>query len=169
MSGAEGEPARLWEREAVGAGATSGFVAGIAMGLVLHLGTDLLPVFGAFAGKLSVGRGWLVHLFLSVLYGVLFAVIVAFPAVDRLLDPDGVYDYAFAGVIYAAMAMGAGAAGTIAILPFVLELPWVQTTGSSVPGPAFGGLVPAVVFGVGHLVYGIILGALYAYLGGTVD
>lgn len=139
MSDAEAGSARRWQRGAVMAGAASGFGAGIAMGVVLHLGTDLLPVLGAFAGRTTVLRGWLVHIVLSVLYGVVFAVLIAFPAIERFLAPEGTYEYAFAGLIYAAMVMGAGAAGTIAVLPFVLELPWVSTTGSAVQGPALGG------------------------------
>lgn len=166
MADPEAERGRHGRSAVVGAGAASGLVAGIAMGLVLQLGTDLLPLFGAFAGGTSILRGWLVHLTMSVLYGVVFAAIVAVPAVERLLAPEGYYEYAFAGVVYAAMAMGAGVGGTIALLPFVLELPWVTARGGRVPGPALVGLVPAVVFGVGHLVYGVVLGAVYAFLRG---
>lgn len=155
------------ERRAIGAGGLSGFLAGIGMGFVLQLGTDLLPVLGAYAGNASIVRGWAVHLLISIVYGVVFALLVAHPLIASLLAPDGSYDYAFAGIVYAAMVMGAGALGTIAILPFVQELPWATAMGSELPGPALGGLVPAAVFGVAHVVYGGILGFCFAFFGST--
>lgn len=173
MSDAPTDDDRLWriETRAMGAGAASGFVAGIAMGVIIHLGTDLLPVLGALAGAPSALRGWVIHLVVSVLYGVLFAIIVAYPLVQRLLESVDIADYAFGGIVYAAMIMGAGAAGTIAILPFLLELPWVATAdqSSNVPGPELVGLLPAVMFGIAHVVYGAILGTVYAMIGETPD
>lgn len=169
MGSAETEDEQLWQIEAraVGAGAASGFLAGIGMGIVLHVGTELLPVLGAVAGEATAVRGWVVHLVVSVLYGMGFAIIVALPVVARFFEPAGVYDYAFGGIVYAAMVMAAGAAGTIAILPFIMELPWFGAEGQSpiVPGPELLGLVPAAMFGVGHIVYGAILGAAYASIG----
>lgn len=158
---------RRIERRAIGAGGASGFLAGVCMGVVLHLGTDLLPVLGAYAGDASIVRGWVVHLLLSVVYGVVFALLVAHPLIASLLAPNGPYDYAFAGIVYAAMVLGAGALGTIAILPFVQELPWATAMGSEIPGPAVGGLVPATVFGIAHVVYGGILGFCFAFFGPT--
>lgn len=168
MGSTETEDEQLWEIEAraVGAGAASGLVAGVGMGIVLQFGTDLLPVLGALAGETSVVRGWAVHLFLSMVYGAFFAVIVAYPLVDEFMDLSGTYDYAFGGLVYAAMILAAGFAGTIALLPFLLELPWVTASGQStiVPGPSPVGLIPATMFGLGHLVYGVILGAVYAVI-----
>lgn len=155
------------ERRAVGAGGASGFIAGVVMGFVLHLGTDLLPVLGAFAGNASIVRGWVVHLLISIVYGIGFALLVAHPLLASLLAPEGPYDYAFAGIVYAAMVMGAGALGTIAVLPFVQELPWATAMGSEIPGPAVGGLVPAAVFGIAHVVYGGLLGFCFALFGPT--
>lgn len=169
MGTAETEDEPVWriEARAMGAGAASGLVAGIGMGIFMQLGTDLLPVLGALVGEESALRGWVVHLLISVLYGVLFAIIVAYPLVRDLLGGVDVYDYMFGGVVYAAMVMGAGVAGTIAILPFLLELPWIsiETQSTNIPGPELFGLVPAAMFGIGHVVYGAILGAGYAFLG----
>lgn len=169
MGSTETEDDQLWEVEvrAVGAGAVSGFVGGIGMGIVLHVGTDLLPVLGAFAGATSALRGWIAHLVLSMLYGVLFALVVSYPLVQRFLDSVGVYDYLFGGVIYAAMI----AAVTIALLPFVLELPWITASAQApnVPGPDLFALGSAAMFGLGHLVYGAILGVVYAAIGETPD
>lgn len=165
----ERKPLREIEARAVGVGAVGGFVAGIGMGLIVQFGTDLLPVLGALAGELSVLRGWLVHLLISVLYGVFFAVVVAYPPVQDFIASFGVSDYVLAGITYAVMM----AAVSIAVLPFVFELPWVAAASRHpsprVPGPALGGLIPAAVFGVGHIVYGAILGAVYALLGERAD
>jgi len=162
------------EARAVGAGAASGFVAGIAMGLVFQFGTELMPVLGAFAGRTSVLRGWIVNLVLSVLYGVVFAVLLAYPPIHSFMQSFDLTDHALAGLVYATMI----AAFTMGVLPFVFELPWAtpaaQAPFPSIPGAAAdggaaagGGLVPAAVFGVGHLVYGLLLGFLYAVIGET--
>jgi len=167
MGNSEIRDGQLWhiETRAVGAGAISGFVAGIGMGLLLQFGTELLPVFGAFAGRTSLLRGWVVHLVISVLYGVFFAFVVAYPAVQSFMGDFGDFDYVLAAIVYATMI----AAGTIALLPFVFELPWVtnalQAQYEEVPGPLLGGLAPAAVFSLGHLVYGFILGAVYTVIG----
>lgn len=169
MGSAETEDDQLWEIEAraVGAGAASGFVGGIGMGIILHLGTDLMPVLGAFAGETTAPRGWIVHLVMSMSYGAVFALIVSYPLIQRFLGSVGVPDYLFGGVIYAAMI----AAVTIALLPFVLELPWITASAQSpvVPGPELFGLLSAAMFGLGHLVYGAILGTVYAAIGETPD
>lgn len=159
----------LWQVEAraVGAGAASGIVAGVGMGIVLQLGTELMPVFGAFAGETSALRGWLVHLVVSLLYGVLFAMIVAYPPIRSFVTELDGPEYLLMGITYAVMI----AAVTIALLPFVFELPWVQASfqasARNVPGPDLGGLLPALVFGVAHVVYGGILGFVYAWIGST--
>lgn len=156
----------LWglEARAVGAGLISGFLAGIPMGLTLQFGTDLLPVLGTIAGGTSAALGWVVHLIISALYGALFAVIVAYPAIHSFVGEFDFRDYALIGITYAVMI----AAVSISILPFIFELPWVagavQDQLSLVPGPSFGGLVPAAVFAAGHVVYGAVLGGGYAVL-----
>ena len=166
MGGTETADESLWriESRAVGAGAASGAVAGVAMGIVLQFGTELLPEFGAFVGEVSVLRGWLVHLIVSVLYGVAFAVVVAYPPVRSFMTSFTVSEYTLAGLTYATMI----AAVTITLLPFVFELPWAtastQQPASATPA-GLDDLVPAVVFGVAHLVYGTILGFVYALVG----
>lgn len=171
MGSVETEDDRLWKLEAraVGAGAAAGFVAGIGMGVVLQFGTGILPVLGGLVGRVSLLRGWVVHMFISVVYGVLFAVFVAYPPVQSFLDTFEVVDYVLAGITYAVMI----AAVTIAALPFVFEVPTMTTAARppfpNIPGPMAGGLLPAALLGVGHIVYGAILGAIYAVIGETAD
>lgn len=166
MSDVQTEEDSLWriELRAVGVGAVSGFVGGIGMGLIFQFGTELLPVLGALAGRTSVLRGWIVHLFLSVLYGVFFVIVVAYPPIRSVMASFDVSEYAFAGVTYAAMV----AAVTIGVLPFVFEAPWVTAASEPpfprIPGPELGGLISAAMIGVGHIVYGAILGVGYALI-----
>jgi hypothetical protein len=171
MSGVETENERLLrlEARAVGAGLAGGIVAGVGMGLVLQFGTELLPVLGAFLGETSVLRGWLVHLAIGALYGILFAVVLAYPAIQDFTEFFETPEYVFAGITYTVMM----AAVTIGILPFVFELPWTGTASDgaspNIPGPAVAGLLPATMFAIAHVVYGAILGAVYAAVGGTPD
>lgn len=160
----ETEEARLWQIEtrAVGAGIASGFVAGVPMGLLLQFGTDLLPVLGTFLGAPSAVLGWLVHLFVAVAYGVVFATFLSHPAVQTFIPEFGPTEYVLSGIVYATFVV----AISIGILPLAFQLPWVETAGgvqaAGVPGPGFAGLVPSGVFALGHLVYGAVLGAIYA-------
>ena len=158
------------ETHAVGAGAIAGLVAGIGMGLFLQFGTDLMPVLGAFLGATTALRGWVVHLAVSALYGVVFAFVMGYPSLLRFfgsLDPS---EYALAGIMYGVVV---GAFTTISILPFVTQLPWVTTAEippfPDVPGPGIAGLLPSVMFSIAHIVYGAVLGYLYASIGVTPD
>lgn len=158
------EQGPLWEIEAraIGVGAVGGLVAGIAMGILFQFGTDLMPVIGALGGKPTVLRGWIVHLFVSATYGASFAVIVAYPPVRDFLGSFGPREYVLVAITYAVMV----AAVTISLLPFAYELPWATppgTTGVGIPGASLGGLVPAAVFGLAHVVYGAILGLAYVF------
>ncbi|SFR98611.1 hypothetical protein SAMN05216559_2065 [Halomicrobium zhouii] len=150
------------EARAVGAGLVSGFAAGLPMGFLLQFGTDLLPVLATIAGVSSVAVGWVVHLAIAAVYGALFAVIVAYPAVQGFIAEFGVREYTLLGITYGITI----AAVSISILPFIFELPWVANAAAEqlalVSGPSFGGLVPAGVFAAGHVVYGAVLGAGYA-------
>jgi len=164
------EQGPLWEVEvrAIGVGAVGGFVAGIAMGLILQFGTDLMPVIGALGGEPTALRGWLVHLMVSALYGASFAVIVAFPPIRDFLGTFGPLEYVMVAIVYAVTM----AAVTISLLPFVYELPWATPPGGPAeggPGPSIGGLVPAAMFALAHVVYGAVLGVAYAFMAGPPE
>ena len=171
MDGLQTEERSLREIEsrAIGVGAVGGVLAGMVMGLLFQVGTGLMPVLGALAGEASILRGWIVHLTVSTLYGVLFAFLVAYPPIRSFLGDFEVDDFAFAGVVYAVVM----AAATVSLLPFVFELPWVTDASTApfpgVPGPGLLGLIPAAIFGIAHLVYGAILGAVYGIMADTPD
>jgi hypothetical protein len=164
------EQGPLWKVEvrAIGVGTVGGFVAGIAMGLLFQFGTDLMPVIGALGGEPTALRGWLVHLVVSALYGAAFAVIVAYPPVRDFMATFGPLEYVMVAIVYAVMM----AAVTISLLPFVYELPWATPPGGTAeggPGPSIGGLVPAAIFGLAHVVYGAVLGVAYVFMAGAPE
>lgn len=153
------------ESEALVAGSAAGLVAAVPMGVTFQLGTDILPVLGSFLGAATALRGWIVHLLLGLLYGAAFAAIVAYPPIHSFTPTFGAREYVLVGVTYAVMV----AAVTIGVLPFVLRLPWAtpatEAQWTFVPGLAPGGLLPAGMFAIAHIVYGAVLGAAYDQLG----
>ncbi|MFC7204931.1 ATP-binding protein [Haloferax namakaokahaiae] len=60
----------------LGATTVAAIVAGVVMGVVFHLLTGSLAVIGGLYGVMNGGVGWVMHLFHSVVFGVLFAVAV---------------------------------------------------------------------------------------------
>lgn len=171
MSSAHSENEGLWrvEARAVGVGAAAGLLGGLAMGIIFQFGTGLMSVFGAFAGNATLLRGWLVHLLISAFYGAVFAAVVGYPHVQSFMRSFDATEYVFAGVTYAVMV----AAFSIALLPFAFDLPWVaasfDSTHPTVPGLVFDSIVSLVSFGIGHLVYGAILGFVYVRYGETPE
>jgi len=150
------------EARAMGAGVVGGFLAGIAMGLLLHLTTDMIAVLGSFAGEEGALRGWFVHMGISLGYGVVFAFVVAYPPIADFTASFGLLEWVLAAITYAVMV----GAVSLAVLPFVFELPW--QSGSGTPfvsgGPGITTILPGAAFAVAHLVFGAILGGVYAVL-----
>ncbi|ELZ18622.1 hypothetical protein C477_09956 [Haloterrigena salina JCM 13891] len=150
-----------------GGGFTGGLVGGIAMGLVLHLGAGQIELLGALiAGpETAVGVGWTVHMILSVLFGLTFAALASRRTVQDLVDSFS--DYLVVGLVFGAL-LGLFAGGFLFPLAMqqagvaALPLPFLP-----VPGVA-GELVSALLFAIGHLVYGLVLGAVFATVNGVV-
>lgn len=157
------------EARAVGVGALGGFLAGIAMGILFQVGTGVLPFLGAFLGETSLLLGWIVHLLISVVYGVVFTVLVAYPPIQSFMHEFRFRDYVLAGIVYATMV----AAATIAVLPFVFEVPWAAVPAgaqlSDLLESTLGGVFALVMFSVAHVVYGAIVGGVYAAFGEVVE
>jgi uncharacterized membrane protein YagU involved in acid resistance len=55
-------------------GAVAGLVAGIPLGIIMQ-SRDMIPMVGDLIGQASTGWGWLVHLFNSALFGVIFVML----------------------------------------------------------------------------------------------
>jgi hypothetical protein len=142
------------------AGAVGGLVAGVAMGVVVQIGTDLMPLFGHFAGGESAVRGWLVHLVTSVLFGLLFAVFLSIPLFHDL--SESLAGCVLLGIIHATILATVMIGIGLPVATIVLSAP--QGVADRVPGPGFADLFESTVFAAAHLVYGLILGAVYAVL-----
>lgn len=166
--GRDADETPLWriEERAIAAGVLGGLLAGVPMGLLYHLGTDIMPLLGTFLGASSALRGWVVHLVVSAFLGGGFAMVVGYPAIKDFIGSFGVLEYVLAGVTYTY----AFVAVTVGILPFVVQVPWATVVDPLMPtdaGVTATALLPAAVFAVAHLVYGAILGGVYAVAGAT--
>lgn len=141
------------------AGAASGLVAGIGMGIVFHAGANLMPFVGALYGWPTVVGGWVVHLVNSVVAGLLFAVIVSRPVLREQTTTTA--ESVAAGVVYAAAI---GLVSTGILLPISMNTLGVQSFPEPlVPLPGMLGTFLVIVsVGVAHLVYGLLLGGAYA-------
>lgn len=133
-----------------GHGALAGFVASLAMALVIGLwdATVLRDAIAALyqqEGNLVVGV--LTHVIHGTLFGVLFALILSDPGLYHLDEHTG--KSVLAGVVYG-LALALFGAGII--MPI-----WLNSLGSQdLPMPYITG--PLLVW---HLVYGTVLGLVY--------
>jgi hypothetical protein len=131
-------------------GAAAGVVAGIPLGIIMQVrdadpammpGVTVMDLVGDLVSDPSAGLGWLIHLFNSALFGAIFVLLFS-----RWLSTFG-------------PAMGLGLLYGIAW--WVVGALWIM--------PAWLGMND-MVFEVGdnqwwslvgHLIYGVLLGALY--------
>lgn len=123
----------------VTAGITGGLAGGIVFGVLMQL-MGMMPMVAMLVGSESVAVGWLVHLFNSALFGAVYAVLFRGWA-DRLGT----------GLV---TGLGYGVAwwilGALIIMPL-----WLGMAAFQFNTMAWQSLV-------GHLLYGLLLGAVYA-------
>lgn len=134
-------------------GVIGGLAGGVVMGVMLSM--MMTPVIAsaipALWGLESIGAGWVIHLINSVIFGVIFAVLVTRTGLRRYESSVGrstVLGLAYGAVIW------------IVAAGFVMPI-WLQAVGFPMvpPLPNFD---PMSL--VGHLVFGGILGAVYPYV-----
>jgi hypothetical protein len=121
------------------AGVVGGLVGGIGFGVLMQV-MGMIPMVAMLVGSDSVGIGWLVHLVISAGIGASFGLLFGAAATG------------------AARAIGLGAAygavwwvlGGLLIMPAWLGM------------PVFTFTIAAWMSLVGHLIYGVLLGAVYA-------
>lgn len=151
--------------EIVTGGFLAGLVGGIGMGIVLYLGPNVFEILGALVGSSTAVAGWFVHLTLSIAFGITFAVALSRRSLAQFVEEFE--DYVGAGIAFGTL-LGLLAGG------FILPLAVGQAGVATLPLPFLplpGGaaeLVGAAVFAVGHLVYGLLVGATLAALSGAV-
>jgi hypothetical protein len=143
------------------AGALGGLTAGVAMGVLLHGVLGLMPTIGALVGVETVLAGWAVHLFNSTLFGVLFVAVFDRAFFDDLRGDVG--DCLALGVVHSAL-LGVITGGLLLPAAIALE----GATMLPVPTLPLPGVTASLEFGaviaVAHLVYGLVLGRVFAAL-----
>ncbi|KAB1186992.1 MULTISPECIES: ATP-binding protein [Haloferax] len=131
----------------LGVTAIAGIVAGVLMGLVSQELTGSLAIIGALYGVMNGGVGWVLHIFHSVVFGILFAV-----AVTRR-NPLDVLNRPVAttalGVAYG-LFLWFFAGGFV--MPLWLRAVGIPATVPSLSMPIF----------VAHAVWGAVFGAIFA-------
>ncbi|GAB3677236.1 hypothetical protein [Halopiger thermotolerans] len=156
---------RLTGIEIVIGGLLSGLVGGVGMGLVLLLGPDVFELLGALLGSATVAAGWIVHLSVSMVFGIAFAVVVSRRSIEQFVTSFD--EYVVAGV---AFGTGVGLVAGGLILPAAVAQAGVATLPLPfLPLPGLAAeLLGAAVFAGGHLVYGLLVGATFATISGAV-
>lgn len=136
-----------------------GLAGGLAMGLILQFGMGVMAPIGAVVGLPSALGGWTVHLTVSAFFGLVFALFGNWPFVRDFVSSRA--GSIAAGVVYGA-SLEVLSGGVV--LPLVAAAFGVERLGFRlVPLPGTGeGVVLLVLAGVAHLVYGFVLGAVYA-------
>lgn len=137
---------RTWSSAIVG-----GLAGGLAFGVMLHL-LGMMPVIGALYGMESAAAGWVAHLFHSVVFGLVYAGVVGTPRFAEYGRRESTG--AVAGAVYGAIIWFVAAG-------FVMPI-WMSVLG--VAAPPVPNLDPMSL--VGHLVYGVILGVVFATMVG---
>lgn len=131
----------------------AGVVAGIVFGLLIQYGLGAMKAVGALVGVPGIVSGWTVHLAFSIGFGVLFGAIVELNPIER---------YAHRWTTGGALGIVYGGLLWVVNLAFVWPI-WLNAVGfppgKTLPVP-FLKAMPLV----GHLVYGVILGALYPFI-----
>lgn len=130
------------------AGAGGGLVAGILMGLLMHYVMGIMTVVGGLYTIDTVVAGWTFHLVHAVIFGLLFAAGMTSPVLGK---------YDFGPVVTTVLGVVWGVILWLFAAGVVMPV-WMGAVGmTSPPVPNW-----APMSGIGHLVYGAALGAVFA-------
>lgn len=133
------------------AGGVAGLVAGVVFGAMLQM--MMTPVIAvaipALYGLSGLAAGWVIHLVHSVVFGLVFAVIVSTTSLRRFAEKWSTG--AVLGLAYGVLVWIVAAAIVMPLWLGVVGFPEV---------PPLPNLNPQSL--VGHLVYGLLLGVGYA-------
>jgi hypothetical protein len=127
-------------------GIYGGLAAGLVFGIMMAM-VGMLPMIAQMASSSSPAVGFGIHVIISAIIGAIFAVIVG----DRLRT---VGSLASAGLVY---GLAWWFIGPLTLMPLMMGM----GVGVNWTGAAISAAMPSLV---GHLVYGGILGAVYAWL-----
>jgi len=137
-------------------GALAGFLATVAMSLAI-LATDLevlrVAVAGLYGSEGSLLVGWVAHLIHGALFGMLFAAVLADATLEDLLSKTS-----------ATAAVGGAYGLVLALVGAAIIMPiWLAVVGFAEPPSLPHVTGPLLAW---HLVYGVVLGAVFAQLSG---
>jgi hypothetical protein len=138
------------DREPDGASAARPAAAGIAGGVVFGIMMGMmgmLTLIGQMVGFPNPLAGFAVHLMISAVIGGIFAAVVG----DRLTGTPAGLGY---GAAYGAVWWFIG---PLTLMPLLMGM----GLGANWNGTAVVGMLPSLM---GHVIYGLILGAVYAWL-----
>jgi hypothetical protein len=130
-------------------GILGGLAGGIPFGLMMGM-MGMLPMIGAMVGMPSAVPGFLVHLMMSAGIGAGFGLFVA-----PLLSGRS-----------STFAAGLGYGALWWVLGPLTFMPWIMGMGfaANLNAAGMSGALPSLV---GHLVFGVVLGATYVKLGSS--
>jgi hypothetical protein len=128
----------------------AGLGAGIVMGLMIQFVMGIMPVIGALYGAEGLVTGWVAHLVHSVVFALVFAAAVSRPPLSKYAESP--VSAAGLGLVYGVLLWVVAAA---IVMPI-----WMGAVG--LPSPGVPNLNPQSL--VGHVVFGVLLGGLYAVL-----
>ena len=137
-----------WQAGIVG-GVVGGVVFGVMMTMEMRMVMEM-AIPGMYGLSPGLELGWVIHLFHSAVFGVVFAAAVRYAGgTDRL---DSNLTVAVAGLAYGLIVWVLAAS--------ILMPAWVNVTmGMGAPVPDF-----VMASAMGHAVYGVLLGIVYAVL-----
>ena len=139
-------------------GALAGILAGIVFGIMMQMMTaptpegmrmPMMAMVAMVVGSTSIAVGWVYHLFNSAVIGGLFGLLLG----GRVSSVGGGLGWGAAwGLVWWVL-------GGLILMPLMLDMPaFAPLQMAPMRMVAVGSLI-------GHLVYGLILGAAYAKLG----
>lgn len=139
-----------WTGETVTKAAIAGVVAGLVFGLLIQFRLERMQAIGAMytLGSPSLSIGWIAHLVHSALFGAIFAILVGYGLAEYARKPTTAVPLA------AAYGVALWALNIVFLWPA-----WLNGVGlgNAPPLPNV-----AVMPLVGHVVWGALLGLVYA-------
>jgi hypothetical protein len=135
---------RAWTSATVG-----GIAGGVVFGVLMQT-TGALPGVASLYGLEGLTWAWVAHLFHSIVFGLVFGGIVTGTNLRRYADS-----------VTASTGLGAGYGVALWFVAAAVAMPlWMGAIGMD--APAIPNLDPMSL--VGHVVYGVVLGAVFAAL-----
>lgn len=144
-------------------GGVSGLIAGFFAGGFMHFGRNLIKLLCALAPHVGphpvVAIGWIVHIYISVLFGLLFTAIISSRPVHKLLNNR--IDVLLMGIFFGPF-LGLVVIGLL--LPLAMRIsgitayPVPYLSVPSVPDM----LITGFVFALGYMLYGLLWSGTFA-------